>query len=586
MKFPIDMSLSTVSASDVDLRGRLLGSGDEHSPSTVPVRGRSSVWIDGWGSGDLLGMTAGVVLTLVISYVFGHGRIFWEDEMLGWMLLHDPSWRHMVSAWKLGADGGGFAFYLTGRPWFAIFGASEIAFRMYSGVCFAIAFLVVWAMGRRFYRVGTVAFALFNVFFFSPPLVLHMAEGRFYGLLMLSTALAAWLAVLPPPAERKGAWKMYGLTFLVHALLTTSHLLGVVYSAFLLAAMFATDVSQNRSRPVLYLCGAASWLLLLPERTAIFASVRVGKPHFWTTQPTFRRFVGVYSAFSIEIAAVLLVLGIAVAVTLWRDRQRRERSLREAIRVRAPIYIVTLALLLVPIAFLIEGFFGPALFISRYLMPVAIGQALLIAEAVRLISWRSLLPSAFAATFSLSKWVTIAAEICYAAALLLWVFVFIKPLAIGQMNYTDALSAMLPRGIPVLCEDAWSFTELIGRQHASGVEYTYLLDWPESTSRDAPRLEVVQYHLMENWRKAGYFGGSIADREPFLARNKEFFVLHTEAWPPTTALPEIGNPLVRRFSRDPEYTVRQYAELDRKNLRETVWLVCAGPCKLSLRGKQ
>ncbi len=287
-----------------------------------------------------------------------------------------------------------------------------------------------------------------------------------------------------------------------------------------------------------------------------------------------------------EIAAVLLLLGIAVAVTLWRDRQGRERRLREAVRARAPIYIVTLALLLVPIAFLIEGFFGPALFISRYLMPVAIAQALLIAEAVQLILWQSILPSAFAARFPRSKRFTIAAEIGYAAALLVWVFVWMKPLAIGQMNYTDTLSAMLPRGIPVLCEDAWSFTELIGRQHASGVAYTYLLDWPESTSVDAPRLEVVQYHLMENWRKAGYFGGSIADREPFLARNKEFFVLHTEAWPPTTALPEIGNPLVRRFLRDPAYTVQKYAELDRKSLRETVWLVCAGPCKLQVRGKE
>ena len=75
----------------------------------------------GWSWQEVLLLGLGVMLTLVISYTFGHGRIFWEDEMLGWMMLRDPSWHHMLQAWKLGADGGGFAFYLTGRAWFSLF---------------------------------------------------------------------------------------------------------------------------------------------------------------------------------------------------------------------------------------------------------------------------------------------------------------------------------------------------------------------------------------------------------------------------------------------------------------------------------
>ncbi len=559
---------SSAKADTTDVRASTLAAPAIPSPSPL-----------GWG--DALGIVAGVALILAISAVFGYGRIFWEDEMLGWMLLHDPSWHHMLRAWKLGADGGGFAFYLTGRAWFSLFGASELSFRMYSGACFAGAFATIWLVTRRFYTLGITAFALANTFFFSPPLVLHMAEGRFYGLLTLSTALAIALAVLPPRTRFLTPTRLCLLTFLTHALLTTSHLLGVVYSAFLLAATVAIDRSEHRLRLPLYLSIAASWLLLLPERAAILASANVGKPHFWTTQPTLRRFVGAYSAFGAEIAIVLLLLGIAVCLWLWIDRARATQRARLAYRARRPIFFITLALLLVPLAFFIEGFVGPALFISRYLLPVAIAQVMLTAEALTLVRWQALLPLSVRQSprwTHLQRPLHVLGPALFVLGLLFWVFGYLRPLALGQINYTDALSAALPKGIPILCEDAWSFTEIIGRQHASGVLYTYLLDWPQSISSDAPRLEVTQYHLMQNWRKAGYFAGSIVDRDPFLKQHTQFFILQTQPSTPTGQPPEIGNPLIERFMHDPAYMVHPYASLARHGFTETVWRVCRGAC--------
>ncbi len=152
---------------------------------------------------DWLWMFAGLAVCLLICCVFTRGRIFWEDEMLGWMLVHDPSWNHMVAAWKAGADGGGFLFYLLGRAWFAVFGGSNVSFRLISAVCFGLAFCVTWAAGRRFYGVGPVALGLFNTWFFSPPMVIHMAEGRFYGLLVLTTSLVMWLVLDPVPGGDK-----------------------------------------------------------------------------------------------------------------------------------------------------------------------------------------------------------------------------------------------------------------------------------------------------------------------------------------------------------------------------------------------
>ena len=527
---------------------------------------------------DAAWMSLGVLLTLAISYVLGRGRIFWEDEMLGWMLLHDPSWHHMVEAWKLGADAGGFAFYLTGRAWFYVFGASEVSFRMYSGACFAAAFLVLWLVARRFYNVGTVAFALFNTFFFSPPLVLNMSEGRFYGLLMLSTALAVAVAVVPERRSRSGRLGLYALAFLTHGLLTTSHLLGVVYSVFLLAAMLMIDRVRGAMRPMLYLSVVASWFLLLPERTAIAASIQAGRPHFWITQPSFFHVLGAYGAFSAEIAAVLLLLGVAICVTFWVESEREIDRLREGYRARLPIYFITAALLLVPLAFYGEGMVGQPIFISRYLLPVAIAQAMLTAEAMTLIPWRLHVSRLLPGRPMWGRTIQALGMASFAAALVFWIFRGVRPQVVEHRNYTDAVSAMLPKGVPVLCEDALSFTELIGRQHASGVEYMYLLDWPESVRPSAPRGEVSEYHLMENWRRAGYFGGSIEDRDAFLQQHHEFFVLHTAmgSGPETHTL--VGNPLLQRFSTDPAYTVERWASIRSGKLTEAAWLVCQGVC--------
>ncbi len=34
-------------------------------------------------------------LTFAMSLRMGYGRTLWEDEVLGWTMLRDPSWRHM-----------------------------------------------------------------------------------------------------------------------------------------------------------------------------------------------------------------------------------------------------------------------------------------------------------------------------------------------------------------------------------------------------------------------------------------------------------------------------------------------------------
>lgn len=550
-------------------RARDLLNVDQQAPSPPPISAL-----------DYLGVAFGLLLSMAVSYLLGRGRIFWEDEMLGWMLVTDPSWHHMVQAWKLGADGGGFTFYATCRVWLDVFGRSEVAYRMYSAVCFGLAFALNWATARRFYGRWVTAFALFNTYFCSRSIVLHLAEGRFYGLLMLGVACMVWLAIRVQEFPGRLPARYALLVFAAHALTVTTHLLGIVYSAALLAAMVLLDRLAGRWRPGLYAAAVSSWLLLLPERAAMEASAAVGRPWFWTTQPPLGRFVGAFTAYGVEIVLVLALLAVLLGISLRLDGDGWKVEIGTACQRRKKLWVVTLALLLVPIALLIEGWVATPLFVDRYLLPVATGTAFLTAELITLIDWSRFVPALHARSASARTALLCAAGLPPAGGL---VFELRHPsFLMQQTNYTGQLSAILPHGVPVLIENAWMFTEIIGRQHNSGVDYLYPLDWQQSTSPYAPRLEVTQYNLMNNWRKAGYFSGSVVDLGTFLRETPVFFVVDDSYPVPPPGTPFIGNPLLARFRQTPGYSVQRYSTLDRGGMILTAWRVTHDPAKTGL----
>jgi hypothetical protein len=119
---------------------------------------------------------------------------------------------------------------------------------------------------------------------------------------------------------------------------------------------------------------------------------------------------------------------------------------------------------------------------------------------------------------------------------------FISEISSSPKNYTDALSEKLLKGTPVVCEDAYTFTEMLGSQHSSGIKYIFLLDWNQSVAPTAPHGEVTEFHLMENFRKAGYFSESIQYLNHFLAKNDRFFVIHLASRTHPNLPPTIGNP--------------------------------------------
>ena len=515
-----------------------------------------------------------IFLVFAVPIYYGRGTIFWEDEVLGWMLLRDPSMHHMLRSWLHGADGGGISFYLTGRLWFDLFGASVRSFRLYSQVCFATAFAITWIMLRRFYTAAVVTAASLSIWLVSPALVQEMTEGRFYGLLMASVALAIWINMYVAE-RRRPSTLVYASIFAVNALMVTSHILGIVYSFLVAVHLVWLDHSKRRWRPKLYAMAVFSWFLLIPCLPAIRASARVGKPHFWTTQPSLKDFAFDYTGFSSILCFAIGALLASVAIALVR-RKAVKTSLGEALRTRRPIYLIAFLLFMIPVVFLIEGVFGTPLCERRYILPVVLATIYLTAEL--LTFGLLLLPGRLVS----SRLAQTAAWALFLIGLCVYDFGYRPQHNTLHKDYTPTLTENLPHGVPVICEDIFSFTELISRQHGSGVQYTYLLDWSNSIAPQSPRGEVTQYNLMKNWKDVGYFSDSIQDKDAFLKKHPVFYTLSfvdysvglTGRKVRTDRSLDIGGNLHKRLARDPNYKVSLFKIVPVKDSDVSVWRTC------------
>ena len=525
-----------------------------------------------WQVADAYWLIPSVLLLFAVPLYCARGRIFWEDEMLGFLLLRDPSFHHMTTAWLQGADGGGFSFYLTGRLWFDLFGSSVRSFRMYSEVCFAAAFIISWVTMRRFYTAAVATCASLSIWLVSPVLIQHLAEGRFYGLFMAAVALAIWFCVRANEQPEVRPLLYLGV-FLANALLITSHLLGVVYSFCVVVSMVLLDWNGGRLRPKLYLAVIASWLLLIPSLPAIRASGRVGKPFFWTTQPDWVTFVSHYTGFTLKLGVPIAIFLVAIVIVLAR-RRSLIGTMQEACRDRRPIYVVGLLLFLIPVMFYVEGLFGPALCISRYLQPIALATVYLVAELLTI--GLAIVPASLRTNGALKA----AAWAVFLGCIGIYDFGY-RPRHTGlELDYTQALTRSLPTGVPIVCEDAFAFTELISRQHDSPVLYTYLLGWKNSLSPQSPRLEVTQYHLMENWKKVGYFSGSIQYAAPFFQQYPVFYIISIEDLGgngPAGGMNRsglIGSQLHTHLAEDSQYQVGLFKVVPLGELKAWVWRAC------------
>jgi Dolichyl-phosphate-mannose-protein mannosyltransferase len=474
------------------------------SPATQH-EARSTSALDRWIL-PLLG-----VLSLIAScIVFSLRKQEWADEVFTRIEVSDRSLFHLMHALTRLGGAGMPLFYLTAWPWAHLFGVSDLSLRLFSCAGDCAAFLVlVKALSRTFTARAAFLGASFGLFA-CMVVIDQNAEARGYGLYLLLCALA--IAQLLRMAETpRLATRDLVLLALSQAGVVLGHVLGIFYAGLMVAALIAADLRERRFRAKVYACAVAGWIALLPWIPAIRASMAVARPHGWILLPSaadlliglsFWLFAGIYmpllhgTRFGIMLGwsvGVFCVLGL-IAAALY--------GIRDPSPSRRFAYSLGFALIFAPVAFFAISYLVTPIWVPRYLLPSALGIALLA------VGWAE--RNRFARG---------------AGGVVLGAVILLLPVAVARCARPEFVDVAridaIRAGRPLVCDWVRDFP-VVWRYSATPGLVEYPLDWPAALQ--GPVTSVGAYHLLWNYRRDGYLTGNILDESVVLSQ-PSFLVL-------------------------------------------------------------
>jgi hypothetical protein len=358
----------------------------EHTPDSATVaapsakNSRAFYWIT---------LTVSMACFAAICIWLSSHRIMWDDEFNAWHLIADPSWRHALASWNLGADGGPPLYYIIGRLIVMITGPHPLALRLYSTACFWLAAVLWVQILKRYFggaiAVGAAAFA----FLCNPEFIDQSAQVRFYGQLVLAFTIAVWIALFLED-KRPSRGRCIVLSLFAGAFLVVSHPLGIVYSANILAAQMLGK-APLRNRIAVVAGTVLSWSALLIFLRGMTAGAQTTN---WLQMPTFMGLLHFYNNHPLLFAReryVSVVLNIAllclIAYACWWFLRHRSSALLRSGSLWL-LFGISLAMMLTPVEFFIVSHLYKPLFLSRYLLPYTLGFAALAAAGTWLLAQR------------------------------------------------------------------------------------------------------------------------------------------------------------------------------------------------------
>lgn len=313
---------------------------------------------------------------IVLSVWLSNHRLMWGDEFIGWFLITDPSWRHALQSWNQAADSGGPLFYVIGRALVAVAGPHPLVLRLYSAGCLWVAAVLWFDLLRRKFSAAPALFACGLVWLCDWWYVYFLGEVRFYGQLVLAVAIAAVVMVWVEDRRPRPAG-CFLLLFGAGSLLVTSHMLGIVYGAFFVAALTVSRLPwRNRVAATGGMVG--SWSLILLFRTALKAGAAA---YLWVAMPMrvdllrFHLHTPVYTAAhpAVSLLANVLVGALVLGGVVLAFRGRGEQPGEDAGR-RLLLILCGLLLLLPAGMFVLSHLYKPV-WVGRYMMPYDLGLA-------------------------------------------------------------------------------------------------------------------------------------------------------------------------------------------------------------------
>ncbi len=466
------------------------------------------------GLWDWVWMGAVLLLLGVYSYARARNRIFWGDELNAYVLMQQKSFWAMMHNWRLSLDSGSLFYTSVGYWWVRIFSPPEIALRAFSAVGMGASFVLLWITARRFYPVIVVGACVPLAYMLNEFVRWQFYNGRMYGGFMAATALVIFALVKAAPGQPLTR-RVLLLTFFAHLFLMSSHVLGLLYSGVFVAGLVAQDLWARSFRPRLYLSAAASWLVLIVSYANIKNTAALSKYGYFTQTPRLSDLINgttVYSKGMLHIVCLLFASALLARLLTQKAMPQAERA-----PARTPVYFVLLCCAAILILAFGVSRFATSIFYNRYLLPVCLGDALLMCE---LLYWTiTPLPRSRALRY-------VGVELASVLFVALYVRKFSLPFEFPVPDYTGAWMEKAPAGMPMVITDPGVFAEL---NHYHGEQRTMVipLDWSVSTGPNSDSATATGTLQLERWQSGGIFAGHILSTDAILTGFPAFLALNT-----------------------------------------------------------
>ena len=461
---------------------------------------------------DYFGMAAFVFLMLIMSYFQSRHRMFWSDELMGYLVIREHSFARMIHNWQLGLDSSSLFHMVCGRWWMELFGPTELSLRLFSATGMAASFVVLWKCARRFFSTALVACCVPFVYFLNPIVAWQFSNARMYGGFLLGAALAS-LAFVDADPRKPLRLRAYLLTFFAHAFLIASHILGLMYSGIFLAGLIAQDLYLRQFRPKLYLCCIAGWSVLALTVKNIQGTMALGRPAYWTVRPGWKDLIKGTTVFSRPLLEIIVILGL---VALLLSFSRKVGGPADSTTPRLSLYFLLASYAAMLIVSFVVSRITTSIFLDRYLMPVILGDALLVCELVQRVAENS--PQ--------KKWARASAiSIALIGFCAIYIARFRHPYFLPTRNFTNELVTREPLPLPMVIADIGLFAQMEFYKNDKRLMLTPV-DWSVAADPDAGPGGAAGSREMDNWKSVGYFSDHILPTQDILSRFPRFLLVN------------------------------------------------------------
>jgi hypothetical protein len=535
-----------------------------------------------WNPWEYVVPALAITSILISGALVSARHFFWNDELLSYYLLSDPSFLHMLTAFDDKINAAPPLYFIGGWLWAQAFGASEFSLRLFSSLGVCAGLLFVWLTLRRTFGFWPASIGALAMFCTSDLIVSQSAEARMYGLFIGLCALALLLYERTCRVRNVSAGLII-MTVCTHAAIVNTHIFGLIYSPAILFSLILSDLRLGDFRLKTYVSIALSWLAIVPYIPSFLKHADLGRPRSWLPLPELKDLPDFLflQLNSIVLLVLLLVAGLQFLFT-WKTEARlgSVRSDHSDRASESALLIVAYAFLTVPIGVWVISRSVTPIFVDRYMIPSAIGWSIMVAFAASRLLGRSDSDFQHVALRQRMKilFKSSALPFLYVLFLLNWPLTWARDLARGprrsdptahipgwddnKFGYTD---------LPIVVQSSHRFLE---RLHYSSERerYFFILDWEAAANVASGRFGPEEYKHMEALKRVyPAMFENVVGGEEFLRSFGCFLVLDYKDFDRAAPLHEKGLTkweafhcpqwVEMRLLKRPEYRVTELGEV-------------------------